>query len=271
MKKKLSILLLAIFVIPVLAIFGCGSTDSYKITVGYNTQNGSVVGGNTYAQDSTVTLVATAFEGQEFVCWAYQGETKIVDNAVYSLNNVTNDSQQTTKSTLTFKASKKTQGFYMAVFSDAKMMFTEFSSWYVTSDINSPENEGSVDTTPIVTMTTYLTYVNTTHSIDAYSAEDQELRDNIAIEVTDCNNILKLSGDSKKSIMVSATMTFNEETTRNYTFRAEIPFRENANSTAQNYGSVRYANNTYKVIFEFTTPATQTYYLVFCFTELGVL
>ena len=50
MKKKLSILLLAIFLIPVFAIFGCGSTDSYKITVRYNTQNGYVTGWGTHAK-----------------------------------------------------------------------------------------------------------------------------------------------------------------------------------------------------------------------------
>ncbi len=271
MKKKLSILLLAIFIIPVLAIFGCGSSDSFKVTIGYNTKNGDVTGDGTYAKDSTVTLVATAFEGQEFVCWAYQGETRIAQNAVYSLKNVTNEDQQITKSTLTFKSTSKTQGFYMAVFSDSKMMFTELTAWYVTSDADVPENEGAVDTTPVVTMTTYLTYVNTTHSIDAYSIEDMELRDNIAIEVKNCNNLLKLSGDTKKSITVSATMSFDENTTRNYVFRAEIPFQENSQSTLENYGSVRYANNTYKVIFEFKTPSNQTYFLVFNFTELGVI
>lgn len=271
MKKKLSILLLAIFLIPVFAIFGCGSTDSYKISIGFNTKNGDVTGAGTYAKDSTVTLVATAFEGQEFVCWAYQGETRISQDAVYSLNNVENENQQITKSTLTFKSTSKTQGLYMAVFSDSKMMFTELTSWYVTSDADIPENQGSIDTTPVVTMTTYLTYVNTTHSIDAYSAEDQELRDNIAIEVKDCNNLLKLAGDTKKSITVSATMSFDESTTRNYIFRAEIPFQESSESTLENYGSIRYANNTYKVIFEFKTPSNQTYFLVFNFTELGVI
>lgn len=269
MKKKLSILLLAIFLIPVFAIFGCGSSDSFKITVGYNTKNGDVIGSGTYAKDSTVTLVATAFEGQEFVCWAYQGETRVANSDVYTLKNETNDNQQVTKSTLTFTSTSKTKGFYMAVFSDTKMMFAELYSWYVTSDLSLPENEGSIDTTPVVTMTTYLTYVNTTHSIDAYSYENNELRDNVSTYVTDCHNLLKLSGDSAKSITVSATMAFNEETTRNYTFRAEIPFRENSTTTAPNYGTVSYANNLYKVAFEFETPSHQTYFLVFTFRELG--
>ena len=91
----------------------------------------------------------------------------------------------------------------------------------------------------------------------------------VSTYVTDCHNLLKLSGDSAKSITVSATMAFNEETTRNYTFRAEIPFRENSTTTAPNYGTVSYANNIYKVAFEFETPSNQTYFLVFTFRELG--
>ena len=34
---------------------------------------------------------------------------------------------------------------------------------------------------------------------------------------------------------------------------------------------IEIANNTYKVIFEFKTPSNQTYFLVFNFTELGVI
>ena len=137
MRKKISIALLSILIVPLIALFGCGEVLSYPVYVfSSSTIYGSVSGNGTYNEGETITLTATAKQGSSFVAWIHQNSTLVQNDQNYNIENQTNSNQKVVKSTLTFTVSEKTQGKYTAVFDDNKMMYTKFDSWRITTDPN---------------------------------------------------------------------------------------------------------------------------------------
>ena len=114
MKKKLSFLLLIVFVIPILAFWGCGSVETYSISASSSdTQFGIVEGQGTYNDGSDITLTATAWSGSNFVAWVFEEKTELVNGDSYSITNTT-ENDKIVSSTITFKCSKETAGNYTA-------------------------------------------------------------------------------------------------------------------------------------------------------------
>lgn len=120
MKKKLCFLLLFCLVLPVVAFFGCGTTNYYDFS--YRTSGGGkCVGGGfsnytcsgTFAEGSTVTLTATPNKGEEFLGWVYRKTNLIVDGkGGYSVSINENG-----EGVLQFASAQSREGQYTAVFS----------------------------------------------------------------------------------------------------------------------------------------------------------
>lgn len=253
MKKKFSILLLAVLIVPLVALFGCDEVLSYPIEVySSSTIYGSVTGSGTYDVGSTVTLTASAKQNSKFVAWIYQNSTQIVNGTTFSISNETNSNGDATKSTLTFVMSDERQGKYTAVFEDSKMVYAKLGSLYLTSD---PDSEGTVDdgnattlATTTLTISQGQTYSNMT---TAYESGEYEFKDAIAITPQDITQVLKLS-TTEQLVKVNFD---------SITLRASLNFQTSKDWTQSNGYShkVNYANGNYKIVFAFTYSNEQMY------------
>ena len=78
MKKKFFVLLLAVLILPTVALLGCGTKNSFAVTVFASSGTyGAVKGDGTYEEGSVVSLTATAKAGSQVVAWVFGGTTKI--------------------------------------------------------------------------------------------------------------------------------------------------------------------------------------------------
>ena len=130
MKKKISILLLVILVLPLFAFLGCGRTTYYKVTLSYSGSGHIDPPQTSYAAGSSVHFVASG----NVVAWVYQNSTLLKDDTTYSIKT-TKSGDVVTKSELSFKATAETKGAYTAVFSDEKMPYAKLHSYRITTDI----------------------------------------------------------------------------------------------------------------------------------------
>ena len=82
MKKRLSILLMAVFIVPIFALFGCDEVNYFKIE-SYTSSDSfwKVSGRGEYAENTIVTLYANAKSNSNvtgrFVCWLFKKSTII--------------------------------------------------------------------------------------------------------------------------------------------------------------------------------------------------
>lgn len=271
MKKKLPLLLLIIFVIPVFALFGCQEVSSYEVLVySSSTIYGAVSGSGTYKDGSTVTLNATAKQGSNFICWVYQNSTQLENGNVYKIENTTNSAEKIEKSTLTFTASSSTQGSYTAVFSDNKMMYTKLTSLRITSTPDVDGEEDNLEKDPIMNATiSVLQGSSSTNLTNVYQIENAEIKDNVNIVPEKITEVLKLSTTATKHIRANAQFVYNEKTI-SITFRADINYQTNTdwiNGNNFKY-KIQYSNGNYKIIFQFQVTADQAYYLVLNYSDL---
>ena len=277
MKKKLSILLLSVFIVPLIALFGCGEVSSYSVSVtssstiyGNTFVNGSSSGQGTYNEGQSVSLTANALNGSSFICWVYQNSTEITNKSPYSISNTTDNSGKITSSVLTFNMSANTQGSYTAIFDDGKMMYTKFQSLRITSTPDVAGEEDDLSKDPIMSANITISQGQSSAMLaTVYSGEGLEIKDNVLIHPEDVTQILNLSVSVNRVITATTQMILGDRSI-SINFRAEVGFQQNKSWTdANNYRyKVDYADNTYTLTFAFQTDAETTYYLILEYANL---
>lgn len=131
MKKKLSILLLSVLVLPLCLLFGCDEKQSFSVnwtssaTMYGDVSGNGAVGSSVYEEGSTVTLTARAKNGSSVVAWVRQNTQLLSNGDVYKIENTTSEDEKVVTSTLTFSMSAATQGKYTAVFDDPQQMYVK--------------------------------------------------------------------------------------------------------------------------------------------------
>ena len=274
MRKKISIALLSILIVPLIALFGCGEVLSYPVYVfSSSTIYGSVSGNGTYNEVENITLTATAKQGSSFVAWIHQNSTLVQNDQNYKIENQTNSNQKVVKSTLTFNVSEQTQWKYTAVFDDNKMMYTKFDSWRITTDPNAEGEEyDNPNLAPLMTVSMELLQGQTSSTLSSiYQVEDKDVRENVIITPENITEILKLQNETKQSIRASTQINFNGRA-MSFNFRADLGFQENSEETQNpNYSyQVKYSNEIYQIIFKFRTSTTSEYYLILNYKNLSL-
>ncbi|MBE7075628.1 MAG: immunoglobulin domain-containing protein [Clostridiales bacterium] len=269
MKKKLSLFLLTLFVLPVFAFFGCEDLPSWDITVSSSWVNaGEVVGQGTYDEGETVTLTATAKPNNNFIAWVFQDSTLISDNETFKIVNTQNSQQEISKSTLTFTMSKERQGNYTAVFDETYMEYAKLTNFYITDNLTS---------TPELDMGTQETTFNSNISIrqgekTVFIQNNLPLKNNVLFAPTEFDQILYLS--TEQHIIVSANLQ-NSYAARTIDFRTTIDvFSNTAKTEMEGYSyEVTYSEGSYKIVFEFdfniNDSDSKTYYLILNYDNLN--
>jgi len=274
MRKKISIALLSILIVPLIALFGCGEVLSYPVYVfSSSTIYGSVSGNGTYNEGETITLTATAKQGSSFVAWIHQNSTLVQNDQNYNIENQTNSNQKVVKSTLTFTVSEKTQGKYTAVFDDNKMMYTKFDSWRITTDPNSETIDfDDPNILPFMTISMELSQGQTSSNLSSiYQVEDKEVKENVLIIPENITEILKMQNEIKQSVKAVTQINYNDRA-MSFNFRADLGFQENSEEIQNpNYSyQVKYSNGTYRIIFKFKTSTTNEFYLIINYKNLNI-
>lgn len=276
MKKKLSILILSIFVLPIFALFGCNDVQSFGITVFSSSEAlGAVSGYGTFEEDSTVTLYATPKTNGKFVAWIYQGSTLLSDGDIYKIESTE------AKSTLSFNANAVTQGSYTAVFenkssSQNNMMYIKLDSYRIASaesyqqlPAGIPEND-SLET--LITTNLTISHGKTSNNLNnVLTLENTELKDNMIYKPEDINQVLNLDAYGARHLCVQLNGKFvgNLNTTTKE-LRANIDYKESTTSQNQGYlAEVSYnTKGTYEIKFKFEQE-NQTYYLLLTYKNLS--
>lgn len=271
MKKKFSLLLLSIFVLPLIALFGCGEVLSYPVYVySSSTIFGSVSGTGTYDEGTTVTLTATAKQGSHFICWVYENTKEIVNDSTFKINNNLDSSQKTEKSTLSFTMNASTQGKYTAIFDDNKMMYVKFNSYRITTNPEIDGEDEDINQDAIMTSTIDLSQGPTSSNLSTvYKAEDVEIKDNLNIYPENITGILKLSATSNQHIRANTQFAYNGKS-MTFNFRADIGFQQSTEKIASNNYNyqITYNEGNYKIAFEFKVSADKTFYMILNYTNL---
>lgn len=273
MKKKFSLLLLSIFIVPLFALFGCDEAKSFPVTVFPSWgEAGSVSGNGTYKEGETVTLtaVASTIKDSSVVAWVYQNSLEITDDETYKIVNETNSAQKITKSTLTFVMSESTQGRYTAVFDENKLLYTKLTSWRLTS---TPDVDGELDDGRASVMSGTIEVSqgeNSSNLTTAYSAEEVEIKNNVTNAIQSVKNVLELSSTTPRYIKAAVQLTYNSKIMV-FNLRADIT---NGKSTgviqSSNYTyQIKYSDGTYNIIFSMKLNQTETYYLILQYKTLN--
>lgn len=269
MKKKISILMLTLFVLPVLAFLGCGKTESFYVDVVSSwtgltsgSRGGTVSGSGTYNDGSTVTLTATAKPESRFVAWVYEDSVLISANETYSITN-TGEAGAVSKSELSFKINSSLKGKYTAVFDDNKIVYTKFTSWRITNNLEISGVEENESSAP-VTMATDLYITQTNLGADVYSAVNFETKNNVIYHTDTVKDILKLNAEVPQEISVDLTIS-EDGTTRSKLFRAAISFAESFDDFDDENSpyKITYTNKgTYEIAFKFVVGNYEKYLVV---------
>ena len=278
MKKKLSLFVMIVLLIPVFALFGCGEASSYPVFV-YTSSDpfGSVNGNGTYQEGTTVTLTASAKQDCHFVAWVYQNSMLIEDEEGYKITNTQNSNQKIGKSVLTFTMSDKNQGKYTAVFDkesslDNKMMYAKLSTYRITStpDKEGEEDDGSKSSIMTANSISIEHGQNSSNLVKVCEAESVDLKENVNVAVEQSNEVLKLSEQTKQHLKVSAVLTYKNKA-MSLNLRADIGYHETTEvvETEKYSYQVKYADGTYKIIFGFKVAVDTKYYMVVEYENLS--
>lgn len=271
MKKKLSFLLLAIFVFPLVAMFGCNQVVSYSV-VAYSSSaiHGNVSGSGTFKDGSTVMLTANAISGNSFVCWVFQNTTQLEDDSAYKINNTFNSTQKIEKSVLTFTMTSERQGNYTAVFNDSKTMYIKFNSFRFTSTPDQLAEEDSMGKAKIMDANISLSQGSSTSLRTVYEENGLAIKDNVGLKPEKVSEVLKLSATANQHIRAATQLAYSGKT-MSISFRADIGFQISTDwivGTNFDY-KVIYASGSYQIVFKFKVSTDQTYYLVLNYSNLS--
>lgn len=272
MKKKIGIFALLLVMLPLLALVGCGTPDSFYVEavsswtgLPSGTRGGTVSGSGNYAEGKTVTLTATAKPESRFIAWVYEDTVLITDNSTYSIKN-TGGAGEVSKSELSFKSSSRLKGKYTAIFDDNKIVYTMLTSWRVTNDITISGEDSATSTTP-ATMSANLFIAQGNISSDVYSAMNFEVKNNVINRTSNINEILKLNAEEPQELSVDLTLS---DGISNFSklMRAEIPFGTNtadfipSSDSTYSYKVDYTTNGTYEIVFKFTFNGDDEYLVV---------
>ncbi len=259
MKKKFSVFLLSIIILPLIALFGCGESVSYTINTYVSSSiYGTVSGRGTYSEGSTVTLTAYAINGSYFIGWVFQN-TLLSDGGTYSITNTQDSDGAISKSVLTFTSSATTQGSYSAVFNDGNMLYVKLDSFFVSTDSDSDGIEDSDLLSEIMTANIDISQGSTSLTT-IYSGQEVSLKDSVLVSTTDVNGVLKLSTSTAQNVRAVCTITYGASA-QTFTFNSELYFQESSDT-------VTYSDNTYKITFNFTLGG-QDFYLNLIYKALS--
>ncbi len=267
MKKKFSICLLSLIMLPLIAFFGCDTPSSYSVKVSSSsTIQGSVSGSGTYEEGSTITLTATAKSGKTFVAWVYQNTTMLQDDSTYTITNTTSDGL-INKSTLTFTASSSTQGTYTAVFAEDQMMYVIFDSLYLSTSADATGTDDDGTQEELLTATIDISQGQNSY-VTIYSSS-MTLRDSVLVSAEDITGVLNLSTETAQYVRANVVFTV-DGVNYTYTFRASLLFQQDIEQTSgTNYSyTVTYTNGVYKICFAFELDGTE-YYLTLNYVNLS--
>ncbi len=281
MKRKFLFFMMFLLVLPVFALFGCEKPQYYNFSVrstgdGTITINGeSLKGSASVEEGESVTIVAVA-KNQEFLGWVFQNSTLLSDNSTYSIKDTTSDGK-VVKSVLTFKSSKSTNGGYTAVFNDGKLTYSRLSAWKITSDEDATSEIDSAAKQYVMKLSN-LSLVHEKTGNLVYNVDGEvSVKDNVEIRANDVSELLYVDGETSQNIILSTNISYNDSASYQRNFRANIQYRQSAvvdqpaKDGKKDYTfSVSYSDGVYKVAFGFEVSATQTYYLVLYYKELGL-
>lgn len=289
MKKKIALLLLVVVILPIVALFGCDEVSSYPVLV-YSSSivHGSVSGNGTYKDGETVTLTATAkntkSNSSHFICWLYENDTQLVDDATYEISEVLDDKQLPTKSTLKFKISEQTKGNYIAVFEEEKMMYAKLDNFKIRpaalagSALNDDENSSNLTANISISQAQNASLYET-----IYSDTDIEINGASASH-PDINNVLKMTVEPQQHILVDLELSYPQEKpagdketetkTVSYTMRATLGYRIDMSEQTQvptsGYSYIaNYSNGSYLIKFFFKIEEAD-YALVLEYKDLSL-
>lgn len=125
--KNAFILVLLILVAPVLSACTPNKKDVVISILSSSTQHGTVLGGGTYLEEETATLVANAKPGNEFVAW------------------IKNSKIMSTESTYSFKVAVASAGTYTAVFKSQDVTYIKPFAMAISAVSKKPEQIISIE------------------------------------------------------------------------------------------------------------------------------
>jgi len=271
MNKKLSFLLLAIFIIPLVSLFGCDDVSSYQVLVFSSwTESGSVSGSGTYKDGATVTLTATGLQGNKFVAWLYQGTTILVDGDDYTIKKTDEDSSgHAASSTLTFVMNENRQGKYTAVFSEEYMLYHKLSYFELIRAIPQEESSSSQ------TVSLALSHADSTKNV--FKAEEIEIQESVGQPTENVTEALVLSTKTPKQINVLLGITIDGKT-KTFDMRANLLYKQELEITDRsNYSyltTYSETNSLHSIIFKIdmadSNSETHDYWiLTLVYSKLG--
>lgn len=270
MRKKLSILLLAILIIPAFALLGCGNATKYEITATRSDSTlGTVEGAGTFVDGSEVSLTATAKSTSAFVAWVFNGKILSQDNT-YKITDTKNGEVVLT-STLKFNSNSSTQGNYTAVFKDANTLYTKLEKWMISkSQDATPEDDSSAKEVLIEQFRVSVSQGNS-YATEIYDSQPLDVKENVETQ-TQTIDVLKFDNNLNNQ-KIKVDLIFGNI---QRTFRAEIAFQNSIDTVEdlQNGYSYKttYSNGTYKIEITFdryVEGQVQNLYLTVIYKNLG--
>jgi len=280
MKKKLSLLLLVMFIIPVFAIFGCDEVSYFSVAVKSSSSTlGTVVDINgTYEEGTTITLKATRKTGEQqngyFICWLHENSTVVTHGETYEITPTKDENDVVVSSTLKFDLNQNTQGTYTAVFggldgSINNMMYAKLESFrlakqssFILNTNGLTEDSDSIEVLPSVTFS--VQHGPTSSNLQqAHSETDRALKDNLIYNAENVSNVVYLATNQHLLFKVGSL-----------NLRAELKYRSSTPSTiVNNYEYIiDYGDDVYTVMFGFNTTLSDTaedYVAVLTFRHLS--
>lgn len=268
MKKKLSLFILAILVVPLFAFFGCTEPTKHQISVetncetsGFPELNGSPYCDETFNEGSSVTVNAIVKDktNGSFICWLFQGSKIVVDGGNYKIVNTQGENSNIIKSTLTFTANSSTEGKYTAVFSDSKMTYAKLDSFCVTTDL-SQDPQTEINDNKLFTASEFSVRQNSNQG-EAYSASNVDIFDNVLTKCDSISQVLKLLPASPAQLVVKLKY---ENSTRE--FRLGVNYLQDTENHENDIGgysySATYSDGTYKIVVKFKINDKDNYLIL---------